>query len=77
MTDISIPTDLWKDDAEAVLLRWLYADGAGVAEGEAVAEIMIEKVQVELPAPASGTLSQLIAEDSPVTKGQVIGQVAG
>lgn len=41
---------------EGTILRWLKADGAAVAQGEPIAEVMTEKVNMEIEAPASGRL---------------------
>ncbi len=74
-TDLVIPADLWEEDTEAVITSWLSADGSQVSEGALIAEIMTEKVQHELQAPASGTLKILKQVDDIVNKGDVIGQV--
>ena len=75
MTEIKIPLDLWDEDIEGTLLGWLYADGAAVEQGEPVVELMVEKVQYELTAPGSGTLRQVVAEDTLIDKGCVIGHI--
>ncbi|UVJ46372.1 lipoyl domain-containing protein [Pseudomonas sp. LS1212] len=74
-TPIVIANDLWEGDAEAVITSWLVSDGAEVAQGDLVAEIMSEKAQFEIEAPASGVLKILEEEDAVITKGVTIGQV--
>lgn len=52
---------------EGTVSRWLKKEGDTVKEDEPVVEIMTDKVNTELPAPASGILSKiLIPEGSPV-----------
>ncbi|CAI8893904.1 lipoyl domain-containing protein [Pseudomonas sp. IT-P291] len=72
---ILIPADLWEGDAEAVITSWLVSDGAEVAQGDLVAEIMSEKAQFEIEAPACGVLKILEEEDAVVVKGAIIGLV--
>lgn len=75
-TEIIIPTDLWEEDTETVITTWLVDDGATVQEGALIAEIMTAKVQYEVTAPASGTISITQQADSVVSKGAVIGSIA-
>lgn len=74
-TDIMIPTDLWEEDEETVITTWLVNDGATVEEGALIAEIMTAKVQYEVNAPASGTVSIKEEADAVVPKGAVIGTI--
>ena len=52
--------------------------GGRVHQGDdTIVEISTDKVDVELPAPASGTVSELlVAEGETVTVGQVIARIA-
>lgn len=75
MVDIVIPPDLWDTDDEGVILTWIYADGATVEKGRLITEMMVEKVQLELIAPATGRLRILAPPDTVVKKGQVIGRI--
>ena len=75
MTDIIIPTDLWEEDEETVITTWLVSDGATVEEGTLIAEIMTAKVQYEINAPASGTVTIKEVADAVVPKGAVIGAI--
>ncbi|CJL60818.1 branched-chain alpha-keto acid dehydrogenase E2 subunit [Streptococcus pneumoniae] len=74
-TPIVIADDLWEGDAEAVITSWLVSDGAEVAAGDLVAEVMSEKAQFEIEAPAAGVLKIIVEEDAVIAKGAVIGQV--
>ncbi|MCK0139867.1 lipoyl domain-containing protein [Aliiroseovarius sp. F47248L] len=75
-TNIIIPTDLWEEDEETVITTWLVSDGAAVEEGALLAEIMTAKVQYEINAPASGTVSITEEADAVVPKGAVIGTIS-
>lgn len=75
-TDIIIPADLWDGDDECVVTAWLASDGGQVSEGALIAEIMTAKVQYEITAPATGTLSIVKAQDDVAAKGDVIGAVS-
>ena len=75
-TDITIPTDLWEEDEDAVITTWLISDGATVEEGALIAEIMTAKVQYEINAPESGVVSIKEEADAVVPKGGVIGTIS-
>jgi len=75
MTDITVPEGLWGSDDEGVIFAWIYADGARVEAGKLVAELTVEKAQLELLAPASGTLRILAPAETVVRKGTVIGKI--
>ena len=75
MTDITVPEDLWDTDDEGVIFSWVYADGAVVEQGKLVAELTVEKAQLELNAPASGRLKILAPAETVVRKGAVIGRI--
>ncbi|WP_282130131.1 lipoyl domain-containing protein [Roseobacter litoralis] len=75
-TEVKVPKDLWQDDGmEAVITNWLASDGANVRKGALIAEIMVEKSQFEITAPADGTLTITKQFDDIVRKGDVIGQI--
>lgn len=73
--DIVIPSDLWEEDTETVITNWFVSDGATVEKDVLVAEIMTEKVQFEITAPAGGSLKILAQVDDVVSKGAVIGSI--
>lgn len=58
---------------EGVLSAWNKAVGESVSEGEIIALIETEKIETELPAPVTGTITQLlVAEGDTVPVGAVI-----
>jgi 2-oxoglutarate dehydrogenase E1 component len=48
---------------EGTVSRWLKSAGDAVTEGETVAEVTTDKVDVEVPAPATGVLSEVVASE--------------
>jgi 2-oxoglutarate dehydrogenase E1 component len=47
---------------EGIVLEWHVAEGDFVNEGDTVVEISTDKVDAEVPAPASGVITKLIAQ---------------
>lgn len=74
--EVTIPTNLWEEDSDAVITSWLVSDGASVNEGDLIAEIMVEKVQHEVHAPSSGKITITQPAEAVVSKGSVIGSIA-
>jgi pyruvate/2-oxoglutarate dehydrogenase complex dihydrolipoamide acyltransferase (E2) component len=75
MTAIIVPDDLWDSADEGVIFSWIYSDGAVVEKGRLLAELTVEKAQLELVAPASGRLKILAPAETVVRKGAVIGTI--
>src|SRR5436305_974390 len=62
---------------EGVVLEWHVKVGDQIKADATIVEISTDKVDVELPSPASGTVSEiLVAEGDTVTVGQVIARIA-
>ena len=76
-TTITVPEDLWEDDSEGVITTWFFNDGDEVAKGDLLVEVMVEKAQYEIVAPAAGVLSIEKHEDEVVTKGTAIAMLNG
>lgn len=77
MTEIRVPEGLWDVATvpEGVVITWFFDDGAAVDAGAVVAEIMVEKTQYQIEAPASGRLQIQAPVDSAVVPGSVIGML--
>jgi 2-oxoglutarate dehydrogenase E2 component (dihydrolipoamide succinyltransferase) len=59
-----------------VVTRWLREEGEEVTEGEPLVEISTDKVETQLPAPASGRLQQiLVQEEEEAEVGATIGWI--
>ncbi|MBX3119261.1 MAG: 2-oxo acid dehydrogenase subunit E2 [Fimbriimonadaceae bacterium] len=53
---------------EGTVSRWLKKEGDAVKEDEPIVEIMTDKVNTELPAPATGVLSKIIIPEGATVK---------
>jgi 2-oxoglutarate dehydrogenase E2 component (dihydrolipoamide succinyltransferase) len=72
LIEIRVP-DMGHEAKEAILVVWHRQPGEAVAAGEPVADVMTDKVNVEVPSPAAGTLRELkAAPDDKVPVGAVI-----
>jgi 2-oxoglutarate dehydrogenase E1 component len=61
---------------EGTVLEWLKAVGDRVEADEPLVEISTDKVDAEVPAPAAGVLTKIIAEpDTTVAVGEVLGEI--
>src|SRR3979490_3410724 len=62
---------------EGTVLEWHFKVGDPIKVDETIVEISTDKVDVELPAPATGTVSEiLVDEGETVTVGQVIARIS-
>ena len=75
-TDITVPA-LGESVTEATVAKWFKTQGQAVSADEALCELETDKVAVEVPAPAAGTLAEIIAaEGVTVEIGAVLGRIA-
>jgi 2-oxoglutarate dehydrogenase E2 component (dihydrolipoamide succinyltransferase) len=75
MTEIRVPT-LGESVTEATIGRWFKQTGDAVRADEALAELETDKVTLEVNAPASGVLAEIVAkEGETVTPGALLGQI--
>jgi pyruvate dehydrogenase E2 component (dihydrolipoamide acetyltransferase) len=64
--------------SEGTITRWLKQEGEQVEADEPLLEISTDKVDTEVPSPASGTLTQiLVQEGATVDVGTKLGQIGG
>ena len=62
--------------SEGVILEWAKQPGDAVEADETIVEISTDKVDAEVPAPASGVMEEILANPGDtVTVGQVIGRM--
>jgi 2-oxoglutarate dehydrogenase E2 component (dihydrolipoamide succinyltransferase) len=75
MTDLVVPT-LGESITEAVIGKWLIAVGEHVGAEEPVVDLETDKITIQLPAPASGALTeQKYAEGDTVKVGDIVGLI--
>jgi pyruvate/2-oxoglutarate dehydrogenase complex dihydrolipoamide acyltransferase (E2) component len=70
--------DLGEGLTEGEIARWLVAEGQEIAEDDPLVEIQTDKTTVEIPSPAAGVVSKILAgEGDVVPVGQVIVVIGG
>ena len=75
--DVMVPA-LGESVTEATVATWFKKVGDAVAQDEMLCELETDKVSVEVPSPASGVLSEILAEDgATVEAGGKLGVIAG
>ncbi len=75
MTEIRVPT-LGESVTEATIGKWFKKPGDPVAVDEPVVELETDKVTIEVPAPSSGVLSEIMAGDGDtVAVGALLGEI--
>jgi 2-oxoglutarate dehydrogenase E2 component (dihydrolipoamide succinyltransferase) len=74
-TDIKVPT-LGESVTEATIGKWFKKVGDAIAADEPLVELETDKVTIEVPAPAAGTLSEItVKEGETVGVGALLGQI--
>ena len=75
--EIMVPT-LGESVTEATVSTWFKKVGDAVTQDEMLCELETDKVSVEVPSPATGTLAEIYAEDgATVEAGGKLGRIAG
>jgi multifunctional 2-oxoglutarate metabolism enzyme len=75
IVDIVTPTG-GESVTEGTILEWAVKVGDSIEDGQTVVEISTDKVDMELPAPTAGTITEILAEEGDtVTVGQVIARM--
>src|SRR5581483_1632336 len=75
MAEIRVPT-LGESVTEATIGKWFKKPGDAVAVDEPLVELETDKVTIEVPAPAAGTLAEIAAKDGDtVAVGALLGQI--
>src|SRR5713226_400109 len=63
--------------SEGTILEWHVKVGDFIKADDTIVEISTDKVDIELPSPASGTVTQILIEErETVTVGQVIARIS-
>ena len=75
MAEIRVPT-LGESVTEATIGKWFKKPGDAVAVDEPLVELETDKVTIEVPAPAAGTLGDIAAKDGEtVAVGALLGSI--
>ena len=74
-TAVTVPA-LPESVADATLVNWNKKPGDSVREGENLVDLETDKVVLEMPAPVSGVLKEIVAQDgATVTGGDIIAYI--
>jgi pyruvate/2-oxoglutarate dehydrogenase complex dihydrolipoamide acyltransferase (E2) component len=70
---------VWPEDTEedeGVVVNWFVREGATVEEGDTLCEIQVEKVSVDVLAPVSGELVEIVlGEDAEFGRGDTLARI--
>jgi len=76
MIDVTLPVEQ-TEGTETVISLWFKAVGDEVKENEPLLEVSTDKVNVEIAAPASGRLAEILKSDGDsVQPGELVGRIA-
>jgi 2-oxoglutarate dehydrogenase E2 component (dihydrolipoamide succinyltransferase) len=74
-TEIKVPS-LGESVTEAMVAKWLKRPGDAVTRDEPLVELETDKATLELPAPAAGTLAEILVEEgAEVPVGALLGRI--
>lgn len=75
MIDVLAPEQ--EDGVEMTVNTWLMEVGSVVLPGDIIAEMTTDKVNIEVEAPAGGTLVEIVAPAGSVVRpGEVLGRIS-
>ncbi|WP_040165530.1 biotin/lipoyl-containing protein [Microbacterium gorillae] len=75
MTDVVFPEMSGDADQKGVIVTWFVDNGETVVEGDMIAEIAMDKVDMEVHAATAGTITTLVPEETEVAQGDVIARI--
>ena len=76
LVDVALPSEQ-SEGTETVISLWFKAIGDEVTENEPLLEVATDKVNVEIAAPASGRLAEILKRDGDkVEPGEVVGRIS-
>jgi pyruvate/2-oxoglutarate dehydrogenase complex dihydrolipoamide acyltransferase (E2) component len=62
-------------EADGVLATWFVNTGEPVKAGQVIAEVMVDKVSVDIEAPVDGVITCLVEEEGVAKQGQEIARI--
>ena len=75
LLEIQMPA-MGESVTEGTILEWHVSEGEEVSEGDTIVEVSTDKIDAEVPAPASGVITKIMAQpDDTVSVGQVLAQL--
>jgi pyruvate/2-oxoglutarate dehydrogenase complex dihydrolipoamide acyltransferase (E2) component len=74
---ITFPVMSKDESAQGVLATWFVKTGEPVKAGQVIAEVMVDKVSLDVEAPIDGVVTLLVDEEAAVTQGAEIARIDG
>jgi pyruvate/2-oxoglutarate dehydrogenase complex dihydrolipoamide acyltransferase (E2) component len=74
---ITFPVMSKDQSAQGVLATWFVQTGESVRAGQVIAEVMVDKVSLDVEAPIDGVVTLLVDEESAVSQGADIARIDG
>lgn len=76
VTEVLFPPLSKEDpDSQGVLSTWFVRDGDRVEQDQLLAEVQVDKVAADVPAPVAGVVRLLVDEEDPVRQGEAIARI--
>ena len=72
---ITFPVMSKEPDAVGVVATWFVKSGESVSAGQVIAEVMVDKVSVDIEAPIDGVITCLVEEEGTAKQGQEIARI--
>ena len=72
---ITFPVMSKDESAEGVLSTWFVRTGETVRTGQVIAEVMVDKVSLDVEAPIDGVVTCLVEEEAAVPQGSDIARI--
>ena len=72
---ISFPVMKKDETAEGVLATWFVKTGEQVKAHQVIAEVMVDKVSLDVEAPTDGIVTLLVEEESSAKQGTPIARI--
>lgn len=75
MSDVIFPEMSSDAEAQGVVVTWFFQTGEEVEPDDLIAEIAMDKVDMEIHADQGGTLTVLVPEEQAIVQGTVIARI--
>ncbi|KHK97129.1 biotin attachment protein [Microbacterium mangrovi] len=75
MSDVVFPSMSDDTDAQGVVITWFVESGERVEADDLIAEIAMDKIDMEIHAERGGILTVLVPEDQATAQGSVIARI--
>ncbi len=72
---ITFPVMSKDESAQGVLATWFVRTGEQVRAGQVIAEVMVDKVSLDVEAPIDGVVTVLVDEEAAVPQGADIARI--